>query len=135
MSLRDWIDAARDSASYHGERIANVARDGCAIVGVVGQGIWHALSPMARLAVIAAAAGVPTSIYGMTWMLAKPTKMLADCRNDLYYDAAQLGAREFRENPGAVFERHASCIGSVSFNVGDIEFLRQQNRRWQDGRP
>jgi GH24 family phage-related lysozyme (muramidase) len=87
--------------------------------------------------VIAAAGviGVPTSAYGVTWMPAKPTKMVVDCRNDRYIDAARLGVREFRDNASTVFERRFSCVDSVSFNIGNVEFIRKQHSRWQDGRP
>ena len=91
----------------------------------------------AWLVIIGLVVGLPTSLYGLTWMEFKFVKEEADCANDIHYDIADpklvLPQQQVEEvvKAGQQFQ---SCIKSIHPNTGTIEFLKKQNARRGQGR-
>ncbi|MCA3001682.1 MAG: hypothetical protein ING54_14230 [Rhodocyclaceae bacterium] len=82
--------------------------------------------------------GIPTSLYGLHWAQFKFVKQASDCRNDPYYDIATSKAITPQQELDEIAKAGAKqndCLKTVSPNKGSVEFLQEQRKRLEQGRP
>lgn len=102
----------------------------CSLVTVMPAKLW--------LVLFGLIVGIPTSLYGLQWAEFKVVKQAADCNNNVYYDIANSKATTPQQKLDEIAKAgatHKDCWKSVSPNKGNIEFLKEQRKRQEQGRP
>lgn len=74
--------------------------------------------------------GVPTSYYGVQWMLYKTAKQDLNCYSDLNITkSGTTDPYQYMDQIDAQIKGYLSCIQRVDTEIGTVEFIREEIKR------
>jgi hypothetical protein len=84
------------------------------------------------LIIAGCAFGVPTSYYGVQWMMYKTVKQNLNCNTDLYLGVAQPDTTDpyqYADQIDAQVKDSLSCMQRVDPKIGTGKFIREEIKR------